>query len=126
MRRPEEVIRRRMSFEQLQRGFDTLPPVVRANGQTESLALASGILRAFMDAEWVARHVISDGRKKGFLSIDDSDAYRREMSFFRVMDLAEVVYNLQPVPGFDECITRMRIDRREVQNRGHGFQRKYD
>jgi hypothetical protein len=93
-----------MSFEQLQRGFDTLPPEVRANGQTESLALASGILRAFMDAEWVARHVISDGRKKGFLSIDDSDAYRREMSFFRVMDLAEVVYNLQPVPGFDECI----------------------
>jgi hypothetical protein len=70
--------------------------------------LASGILRAFMDAEWVARHVISDGRKKGFLSIDDSDAHRREMSFFRVMDLAEVVYNLQPVPGFDECITRMR------------------
>jgi hypothetical protein len=63
MRRPEEVIRRRMSFEQLQRGFDTLPPEMRANGQTESFALASSILRAFMDAEWwVARHVISDGR----------------------------------------------------------------
>jgi hypothetical protein len=30
------------------------------------------------------------------------------MSFFRVMDPAEVIYNLQPVPGFDECITRMR------------------
>jgi hypothetical protein len=52
--------------------------------------------------------VISDRRKKGFLSIDESDPYRREMSFFRVMDLAEVIYNLQPVPGFDECITRMR------------------
>jgi hypothetical protein len=24
------------------------------------------------------------------------------------MDLAEVIYNLQPVPGFDECITRLR------------------
>lgn len=31
-----------------------------------------------------------------------------EMSFFRVMDLAEVIYNLQSVPGFDECLTRMR------------------
>jgi hypothetical protein len=70
--------------------------------------LASGVLRAFMNAEWVERHVVSDGRKKGFLSIDESDPYLREMSFFRVMDLAEVIYNLQPVPGFDECLTRMR------------------
>jgi hypothetical protein len=97
-----------MSFEQLRRGFDSLPPVVRENGQTESLALASGVLRAFMNADWVEQHVISGGRKKGFLSIDESDPYRREMSFFRVMDLAEVIYNLQLVPGFDESITRMR------------------
>jgi hypothetical protein len=108
MKKIEEVIRLRMSFEQLQRGFGSLPPEVRANGQTESLALASGVLRAFMNADWVERHVISDGRKKGFLSIDESDPHRREMSFFRVMDLAEVIYNLQPVPGFDECIARMR------------------
>ncbi|SRR6266849_7759205 len=105
MKKPKEVIRRRMSFEQLQRGFDSLPPVVRENGQTESLALASGVLRAFMNADWVEQQVISGGRKKGFLSIDESDPYRREMSFFRVMDLAEVIYNLQFVPGFDECIT---------------------
>jgi len=97
-----------MSLQQLQRGFDSLPSAVRENGQTESLALANGVLRAFMDADWVERHVVSDGRKKGFLSIDESDTHRREMSFFRVMDLAEVIYNLQSVPGFDECITRMR------------------
>ena len=108
MKRPEEIIRRRMSFEQLQRGFDSLPADLLVNGQTASLALASAVLRAFMDADWVERHVVSDGRKKGLLSIDDSDPYRREMSFFRVMDLAEVIYNLQPVPGFDECITRIR------------------
>lgn len=108
MKRPEQIIRRRMSFEQLQRGFDSLPSAVRENGQTESLALASGVLRAFMGADWVERHVISGGRKRGFLSIDESDPHRRETSFFRVMDLAEVIYNLQPVPGFDECITRMR------------------
>jgi hypothetical protein len=108
MQKPTAIIRRRMSFQQLQRGFDSLPPDVRQNGQTESLALASGVLRAFMNADWVERHVISDGRKKGFLSIDESDPVHRETSFFRVMDLAEVIYNLQPVPGFDECITRMR------------------
>ncbi len=108
MQKPEAVIRRRMSFQQLQRGFDSLLSEVRENGQTELLALANGVLRAFMDAEWVELHIISGGRKKGFLSIDESEPHRREMSFFRVMDLAEVIYNLQPVPGFDECITRMR------------------
>jgi hypothetical protein len=105
---PRKIIRRRMSFEQLQRGYASLPPEVRINGQTESLALASGVLRSFMDADWVERHIVSDNRKKGFLSIDESEPDRREISFFRVMDLAEVVYNLQSVPGFDECITRMR------------------
>jgi hypothetical protein len=104
----QEIIRRRMSFEQLQRGYESLPTEVRTNGQTESLALASGVLRAFMGADWVERHVIADRQKKGFLSIDESDPHRKEISFFRVMDLAEVIYNLQPVPGFDECITRMR------------------
>jgi hypothetical protein len=108
MQKPSAIIRRRMSFQQLQRAFDSMPPAVRSNGQTESLALACGVLRAFMNADWVERHVISDGRKKGFLSIDESDPHRQEMSFFRVMDLAEVIYNLQSVPGFDECITRMR------------------
>jgi len=104
----QEVIRRRMSFEQLQQGYESLPPEARPNGKAESFALASGVLRAFMDADWVERHIVADGRKKGFLSIDESDWGRQEISFFRVMDLAEVIYNLQSVPGFDECITRMR------------------
>jgi len=30
------------------------------------------------------------------------------MSAYRIMDLAELLYNLQNVSGFDECITRMR------------------
>jgi hypothetical protein len=104
---PREITRRRMSLEQLQRGYASLPSEVRTNAQAESLALATGVLRGFKDADWVDLHIISDNRKKGFLSINDSDPHRKEISFFRVMDLAEVIYNLQPVPGFDECITRM-------------------
>jgi hypothetical protein len=72
MQKAAAIIRRRMSYQQLQRGFESLPPKVRANGQTESLALASGVLRAFMNADWVERYIVSDGRKKGVLSIDES------------------------------------------------------
>jgi hypothetical protein len=108
MQNSAAIIRRRMSLQQLQQGFNSLPSEARENGKAESFALAGGVLRAFMNADWVERHIVSDGRKRGFLSIDESDPVRRETSIFRVMDLAEVIYNLQAVPGFDECITRMR------------------
>jgi hypothetical protein len=99
-----------MSFDQLKRGFDSLPADVRVNGQTESFALASGVVRAFLGNEWAERHIISDHYPKGVLSIKHTteDPYLREVSFFRIMDLAEVLYNLQTVPAFDECIERMR------------------
>jgi hypothetical protein len=65
-------------------------------------------LRVFLGSEWVEKHVISDVGKKGFLSVKEEDPIKREISFFRVMDLAELLHNLQYVPGFDECIFRMR------------------
>jgi hypothetical protein len=40
--------------------------------------------------------------------MDESTARNREMSVFRLIDLAEVIYNLQDAPGFDECIEKMR------------------
>jgi hypothetical protein len=58
--------------------------------------------------DWVEKHVISDTRKKGFLSVKEQNPIKLEISFFRVMDLAELLYSLQFTPGFDECILRMR------------------
>jgi hypothetical protein len=77
---PQEIIRRRMSLEQLTRGSDGLPPQARVIGQIESFVLASGVLRAFLDPVWVEKHIVSDNVKRGFLSIDETDPYRQEMS----------------------------------------------
>jgi hypothetical protein len=85
---------------------DQIPP--HLDEQEKALALGCGVLRAFLGAEWVERHIISDGRKKGFLSVDDSDDAKLAESCFRLIDLAETLYNLQNVPGFDECLYRMR------------------
>jgi hypothetical protein len=98
-----------------------LPPELRANAKAASFALASGVLRAFFDPEWVERHIISDEYKPGFMSIDESQIERQEITFFRGMDLAEVIDNLQLVPGFDECITRMRDGDIEGTYAEHGF-----
>ena len=103
------VTRVRLGPRQIQLLRDSIPPQFKTpDGQTEALSLASGILRQFMGAAWVEQHLISDGYKKGFLSLDKPDPPEQEIAFFRVMDLAEVLYNLQHTPGFDECIDRMR------------------
>jgi hypothetical protein len=45
----------------------------------------------FLGSEWVEKHVISDNAKKGFFSVKEQDIVQREISFFRLMDLAEIL-----------------------------------
>ena len=101
-----EIIR--ITRQALQDAFDSLPPRARVNAVTESFALGSGVVRAFLGNEWVERHVIPNARKSGFLTIDESDPQRLDLSCFRIIDLAEVLYNLQNISGFDACIEKMR------------------
>jgi hypothetical protein len=65
-------------------------------------------VRGFLGEEWFDRHVVPNRRKPGFLTIDESDAAKLDLSAYRIMDLAEVLYNLQHTAGFDECLERMR------------------
>jgi hypothetical protein len=100
------VQRNRITREALQDAFDQIPKEL--NGATQSFALASAIVRGFLGDEWLDRHVMPSSRKPGFLTIDETDATTLDLSAYRISDLAEVLYNLQHIPGFDECIMRMR------------------
>ena len=40
--------------------------------------------------------------------MNETDSVTMDRSAYRIMDLAELLYNLQHVPGFHECIARMR------------------
>src|SRR5579872_82605 len=109
LRRNKMVSRNRLERDGLGKLSASIPDQFKtADGQTEALSMATGILRVFLGSEWVERHVISGASKKGFLSVKESDPIRLNISFFRLMDLAEMFWNLQRVPGFDECIWRMR------------------
>jgi hypothetical protein len=47
-------------------------------------------------------------RYPGYLRIiEGSDQVKTDLSGLRIIDLAEVIYNLQHVPNFDSCIARM-------------------
>jgi hypothetical protein len=98
----------RITPEALRRAFDDLPNELHANSKAEGLALGSAVIRAFLGDKWFDRFVISDDQKKGFFSVDESNETTLDQSFFRIIDLAELFYNLQDTHGFSQCIERMR------------------
>jgi len=101
------VERKRISPEALKEAYDQLPEEAK-KGPKASLALAGGILRAFFGLDWFDRYVMPEGRGRGFITVNEASENMRDLSVYRLCDLAEVLYNLQNVAGFDACIDRMR------------------
>ena len=61
-------------------------------------------LKHFFGPDWIDRYLDSPG----YLQIDETNQTTMDLKGLRIIDLAEVVYNLQHVPNFDSCISRMR------------------
>jgi hypothetical protein len=76
------------------------------NDQSKCLSLGAGVIRTLLSEEWFDRHIMPEGRK-GIFTVDEATLQSIEHSFGRVIDFAEVLYNLQDAPGFDECIKRL-------------------
>jgi hypothetical protein len=98
--------RKRLTPEALQAIYGDIPK--EFNGIEKSLALASVVVREFLGTKWFDRHVIPNRRKPAFFTLNMGAAVPMDTAIYRTMDLAELLYNLQHVPGFDQCIARMR------------------
>lgn len=98
----------RVTKQLLHATIATLPPELRANGMTQSVHLAFATLHHFFGLEWLERYVRPDTARPNSLRIEEGDGHRLDLSTLRVIDLAEVLINLQDVPGFSECIEKMR------------------
>jgi hypothetical protein len=72
-----------------------------------SFWLSIAIAKYFFGQDWIDEHVRPNG-PAGFLRQDDQDKVRSEEQGYRIVDLAELLFNLQNVEGFDDCIDRMR------------------
>src|SRR5438876_6591831 len=100
------VQRNRITSKALQDVFDQIPK--EFNGFQQSCTLASAVVRGFLGEEWFDRHVIPNRRKPGFFTMDESNAVQLDTSAYRIMLLAEALYNFQNVPGFEESFTGRR------------------
>ena len=103
------VDRKRVSLEALQKCFDELPKEwAGQNSELQSFAVSAAVVRGLLGERWFNRHVMPNSRNYGIFTINDSSFKAFESSMFRIIDLAELLFNLQHVHGFDECIDRLR------------------
>ena len=80
------------------------PAEAQATKANRSFYLATSILKHYFGEEWLFRYLSNPG----YLQIIEAEPNRRDLSGLRIIDLAEVIYNLQHVENFDACIARMR------------------
>jgi hypothetical protein len=98
----------RLNVQMLHDMLAAFPAEMRVNGVTESFCLAAYILKYYFGEDWLSRYVKPDTAVPNFLRADESDTTSQDRTALRVIDLAETIYNLQPILGFDECVEKMR------------------
>ena len=77
----------RIRLNHLEKAFRELDANPVLHSQDKSFALGCGLLRRFLDEQWIDRHFAPSG-KKGFLTLDESSPESRERSAFRLIDLS--------------------------------------
>jgi hypothetical protein len=103
--------RRKRLFPQIDRGFirrinELIPPRFSESITARSDKLAIAILTRVFGADWRDRHV-NTVNKNAFLGVRDDDIKVRETRRMRRITLAEMIYNLQRVKGFNCCLEQL-------------------
>jgi hypothetical protein len=107
---------RRISVDDLHKIIDGLPPETKAADGERTIYLANTIIVHFLGRDWFGTHIRYDASKPSFLRIDFSSDGRRKITLFRVVELAENLFNLQHSEGFDACISQMKAGAEKIQS----------
>jgi hypothetical protein len=84
-------------------------PAHIANDDSQRAFFTSvGIIKYYFGNGWIEKHVSPDNPKPGFLRIVYGSDPAAQITQFRVVDLAELLFNLQHIEGFDYCLDQMR------------------
>jgi hypothetical protein len=107
---------RRLNVDDLHKWVSNMPDDMRNADGERAIFLANSVIVHFLGPEWFAAHIRHDNPKPGFLRIDFSSDRRREATVFRVVELAESLFNLQNIDGFDACIRQMKGGGDKIQS----------
>jgi hypothetical protein len=86
----------------------TFPPDIRNNESKRAFELAGSIVENFFGKEWIDQHVSPKCTTDEYLRVIPGEGHATGTSTYKVVDFAELLYNLQNVAGFHICIDRLR------------------
>ena len=79
--------------------------VLRDTDRTYWVAIS--VIKYFFGKDWLDEHLDPEG-PDGFLRQMPDDEAAQNMQAYRILDLAELLFNLQDADGFADCIERMK------------------
>jgi hypothetical protein len=97
----------RLEDQHLLKTISNFPAEIQADDSWRTFLLSLAIVKYYFGEEWVEKYVMPSD-EPGFLRQDNVDQVRSEEQSFRIVDFAELLFNLQNVDGFDDCIARMK------------------
>jgi hypothetical protein len=107
----------RINVDNLRRAVSTFPDEIRDNDGRRTLGLANTVIAHFLGRDWLEANVLHTAPRPGFLRMEFSSGdRRREATVFRVIELAESLYNLQNIEGFDACVSQMKGGGEKIQS----------
>jgi hypothetical protein len=107
---------RRINVDDLHKLVSTLRDDVRNDDNERTVSIANTVIAHFLGRKWCESHIRHDVPKPSFLRMDFSSDSRRKATVFRVIDLAEMLFNLQHIEGFDACIGQMKAAAEKIES----------
>jgi len=101
-----EIIR--INEQHLLNTIAKFPSEILKDDSKRSFWLSIAIIKYFFGPEWLERHVSVENPEPGFFRVIAGHGAPTQLSTFRIVDFAELLFNLQNIEGFDGCIDRMR------------------
>jgi hypothetical protein len=97
----------RLTDQHLLKTVASFPAKVRDDPTSRTFYLSLAVVRHFLGNEWADEHVQDNG-KPGYVRLNWRESPQHQIQSFRIVDLAELLFNLQHTDGFDDCIKRMQ------------------
>jgi hypothetical protein len=101
----------RLTVENLLNTYLEFPDSLKAEPGLASFTLSLAIIRHFLGDAWIIAHLDTSSRTDGFMRLDLRDPIGGYIQRFKVIDLAELLFNLQKIAGFEAFITHMRTEK---------------
>src|SRR5665213_1914846 len=100
----------KITGEWLQNIYAGFPAEIARDYGRRHFVMWTAILARIFGARWVERHFLNptSADAKGFMKLDFSADHAREHKSLRAGLLAEMLVNLQNVPGFEHPVAQMR------------------